>query len=86
MKIIRYLDSHGQAGFAANNRKISGDIFGAFSITDELADVRKVLAPVTPAALLLMVLPKRVIDPVRLAFVPIEPSVVMAAIQACGSI
>ena len=52
MKIIRYLDSHGQAGFAANNRKISGDIFGAFSITDELADVRKVLAPVTPAALL----------------------------------
>jgi len=52
MKIIRYLDSQGQTGYAADNRKLCGDIFGAFSITDEPADVRKLLAPVAPAALL----------------------------------
>ena len=52
MRIIRYLDAQGQIGFAADNRKICGDIFGAFSITNEPADVRKVLAPVAPAALL----------------------------------
>ena len=51
MRIIRYLDSHGQPGFASDNRKISGDIFGQFSLTNEPADVRKVLAPVVPAAL-----------------------------------
>lgn len=52
MRIIRYLDSQGQTGFAAGNCKIAGDIFGAFSSTDEPADVRKVLAPVVPAALM----------------------------------
>ena len=51
MRIIRYLDSHGQIGFATDNRKISGDIFGKFSVTDEPADIRKVLAPVAPTAL-----------------------------------
>ena len=52
MRIIRYLDSQGQVGFAADNRKISGDIFGAFSITNESADVRKMLAPVVPVSLM----------------------------------
>jgi 2-keto-4-pentenoate hydratase/2-oxohepta-3-ene-1,7-dioic acid hydratase in catechol pathway len=52
MRIIRYLDSQGQTGFAVDGHKLRGDIFGAFSITDEPADVRKVLAPVAPAALL----------------------------------
>ena len=52
MRIIRYLDSQGQTGFADGNRKIAGDIFGAFSITDEPADVCKVLAPILPAALM----------------------------------
>ena len=52
MRIIRYLDSQGQTGFAADNCRISGDIFGAFSLTDEPADVRKVLAPVAPVTLL----------------------------------
>ena len=52
MRIIRYLDSQDQIGFAADNRKISGDIFGVFSITNEPADVRKVLAPVVPVALM----------------------------------
>ena len=52
MKIIRYLDSQGQTGFAADNRKISGDIFSTFSVTNEPVDVRKVLAPVVPVALM----------------------------------
>jgi len=52
MRIIRYLDSQGQPGFATDNRKISGDIFGKFSVTNEPADIHKLLAPVLPAALL----------------------------------
>ena len=52
MRIIRYLDSHGLPGFATDNRKISGDIFGKFSVTEEPADICKLLAPVAPAALL----------------------------------
>ncbi len=52
MKIIRYLDSKGQTGFAAGNRKISGDIFGVFSVTHEPADIQKVLTPVAPVALM----------------------------------
>ena len=52
MKIIRYLDSQNQIGFAAAGRKLRGDLFGTFSITDEPADVGKVLAPVVPTALL----------------------------------
>ena len=52
MRIIRYLDSQGQPGFATDTRKISGDIFGKFSVTNEPADIHKLLAPVLPAALL----------------------------------
>ncbi|MEI8316269.1 MAG: fumarylacetoacetate hydrolase family protein [Verrucomicrobiota bacterium] len=52
MRIIRYLDSQNQTGFATDNRKIRGDIFGTFSVTDEPADVRKILAPVEPMALI----------------------------------
>jgi len=52
MRIIRYLDSQGQPGFATDNRKISGDIFGKFSVTNEPADIHKLLTPVLPAALL----------------------------------
>ena len=51
MRIIRSLDSHGQIGFATENRKMSGDIFGKFSVTDEPADIHKVLAPVVPTTL-----------------------------------
>ena len=52
MRIIRYLDSQGQPGFATDRHKISGDIFGRFSVTEEPADICKLLAPVAPAALL----------------------------------
>jgi 2-keto-4-pentenoate hydratase/2-oxohepta-3-ene-1,7-dioic acid hydratase in catechol pathway len=49
VKITRYLDSKDDIHFAANGRRIVGDIFGKFTVTDEPADVRKLLAPVVPA-------------------------------------
>jgi len=56
MKIIRYHDSQGRIGFAAEQtdgqyRRIDGDIFGDWRLTDERADVRKRLAPVSPVAI-----------------------------------
>ena len=57
MKIIRYLDSHGLEHYAAQApdgtaRRIEGSIFGDFFVTSEPADMRKLLAPVAPAAIL----------------------------------
>jgi len=57
MKIIRYLNSQNQIGYAAQSeegaaQRISGDIFGRFSVTGEPAGVTKILAPVVPAAIL----------------------------------
>ena len=53
MKIIRYRDALGQVGWAAleisgGARRIEGNIFGSFEVTDELANVVKLLAPVAP--------------------------------------
>ncbi len=57
MKIIRYLDSFGKEGYAAQQKdgsalKINGDIFGEYKITDQPADVRKLLAPIIPTTIL----------------------------------
>jgi 2-keto-4-pentenoate hydratase/2-oxohepta-3-ene-1,7-dioic acid hydratase in catechol pathway len=52
MKIIRYQDSHGQLHYGANGNRIDGDIFKEFSVTDEKADVGKLLAPIVPASIL----------------------------------
>ncbi len=57
MKIIRHLDSQNEIRYAAQQpdgmaHKIDGDIFGVFAKTSEPADVRKLLAPVVPAAIL----------------------------------
>jgi 2-keto-4-pentenoate hydratase/2-oxohepta-3-ene-1,7-dioic acid hydratase in catechol pathway len=57
MKIIRYQDPRGavrQAALQADGtaRDIEGDLFGAFAVTDRVADVRKLLAPVEPVNLL----------------------------------
>jgi 2-keto-4-pentenoate hydratase/2-oxohepta-3-ene-1,7-dioic acid hydratase in catechol pathway len=57
MKIIRYIDSHYQFHYAASTgegtaRKISGDIYEAFTVTDEVADIQKLLAPIKPAQIL----------------------------------
>jgi 2-keto-4-pentenoate hydratase/2-oxohepta-3-ene-1,7-dioic acid hydratase in catechol pathway len=57
MKIIRYLDNHGKINFAAQqpdgtSREIEGDLFGTFRVTLRQADVRKLLAPIVPVAIL----------------------------------
>ena len=51
MQIIRYLDPNQEVKYAARQadgtvREISGDIFGAFSVTTKTAAVAKLLAPV----------------------------------------
>jgi 2-keto-4-pentenoate hydratase/2-oxohepta-3-ene-1,7-dioic acid hydratase in catechol pathway len=57
MKIIRYLDSAGRAHYGSEQPdgsalRIEGDIYGAYRVTAERSDVRKLLAPVVPAQIL----------------------------------
>ncbi len=55
MKIIRYQDGRGQIHYAADAgigfRRIEGDVFGDWRVTDQPADERKRLAPVAPVAI-----------------------------------
>jgi 2-keto-4-pentenoate hydratase/2-oxohepta-3-ene-1,7-dioic acid hydratase in catechol pathway len=57
MRIIRYQDSEGAVRYAAQQsdgsaRRIAGDIFGTYEVTQEPAQVEKLLAPVAPAVIL----------------------------------
>lgn len=56
MHIIRYQDAAGRTGYAARqgetDYEIEGDLFGAHRVTDRVADVHKLLAPVDPVAIL----------------------------------
>jgi 2-keto-4-pentenoate hydratase/2-oxohepta-3-ene-1,7-dioic acid hydratase in catechol pathway len=57
MRIIRYQDAKGNVGYAARQKdgaawRIEGDIFGEHRVTNERADVKKLLAPVAPVAFL----------------------------------
>jgi 2-keto-4-pentenoate hydratase/2-oxohepta-3-ene-1,7-dioic acid hydratase in catechol pathway len=57
MKIIRYEDSKGKIKYASQQPdgtalEISGDIFGDLRMTRRTANVRKLLAPVSPVSLL----------------------------------
>ena len=57
MKIVRFLDSTGEVRHGAQRADgattlIAGDIFGEFRDTGEVANVRKLLAPVAPADIL----------------------------------
>jgi 2-keto-4-pentenoate hydratase/2-oxohepta-3-ene-1,7-dioic acid hydratase in catechol pathway len=57
MKVIRYLDGQGRIRFGAQQtdgtaREIEGDLFGEHRLTGRTADVRKLLAPVAPTAIL----------------------------------
>jgi 2-keto-4-pentenoate hydratase/2-oxohepta-3-ene-1,7-dioic acid hydratase in catechol pathway len=57
MKIIRYLDSAGRVQFGAEQadgttRRLDGDIYAGPHVTAELADVRKLLAPVAATQIL----------------------------------
>jgi 2-keto-4-pentenoate hydratase/2-oxohepta-3-ene-1,7-dioic acid hydratase in catechol pathway len=53
MKIIRYENSKGEIGYAAEKSagsysRIAGDIFGRFAARDERVDVKRLLAPIVP--------------------------------------
>jgi len=57
MKIIRYQDSSGNIRYGALRADggallIEGDIFGDFAVTDQPAEMAKLLAPVAPSELL----------------------------------
>jgi 2-keto-4-pentenoate hydratase/2-oxohepta-3-ene-1,7-dioic acid hydratase in catechol pathway len=52
MKISRYVDSNGDIHFAADGRRVEGDIFGDFDITEASADIAQVLSPVAPVVFL----------------------------------
>lgn len=54
MKIIRYEDSSGKIHYASQQQgdsylRIEGDLFDAYQVTKEPAEVHKILAPVRPA-------------------------------------
>ncbi len=56
MRIIRYQNPQGAARYAAQQsdssaRQIVGDIFGAFEVTQERAQIKKLLAPVVPTSI-----------------------------------
>src|SRR5258708_2291745 len=52
MKLTRYQDSNGKIHFAADGKRVDGDVFGTFTVPGETADVRKAPAPVAPASIL----------------------------------
>jgi 2-keto-4-pentenoate hydratase/2-oxohepta-3-ene-1,7-dioic acid hydratase in catechol pathway len=57
VKIIRYLNQQGEAGFAAQQPdgsalKIVGDIYNSSQTTTEPADVAKLLAPIQPSSII----------------------------------
>jgi 2-keto-4-pentenoate hydratase/2-oxohepta-3-ene-1,7-dioic acid hydratase in catechol pathway len=57
MKIIRYLDSQGKTHLAAQQsdgtaREIEGDLLGSYRVTGRNAEVKKLLAPLVPPAIL----------------------------------
>ncbi len=57
MKILRYLDSNNQTHFAAEKpdgsaERLTGDLYGGLQPTGETADIKKLLAPLAPTAIL----------------------------------
>jgi 2-keto-4-pentenoate hydratase/2-oxohepta-3-ene-1,7-dioic acid hydratase in catechol pathway len=57
MKIIRYLNQKGESGYAAQQAdgtamKLTGDIFFSPRLTNEKADVVKLLAPIQPTSII----------------------------------
>lgn len=57
MKLIRYLDSSGRAHYGSEQAdgsalRIEGDVFGAYRLTNDRAQIVKLLAPVAPTQFL----------------------------------
>ncbi|MDE3067459.1 MAG: fumarylacetoacetate hydrolase family protein [Verrucomicrobiota bacterium] len=87
MKIIRYRDQHGAIRYGAQQadgmaRQIIGDIFGAFEVSQEKADVKKLLAPVVPPSLFCIGLNYRRHAEESRAKIPEFPVVFLKAVTA----
>jgi 2-keto-4-pentenoate hydratase/2-oxohepta-3-ene-1,7-dioic acid hydratase in catechol pathway len=56
MKIVRYLDGAGRARYGSEDsgrvREIEGDVFGDHAVTEKVAQVQRLLAPVEPRQIL----------------------------------
>jgi 2-keto-4-pentenoate hydratase/2-oxohepta-3-ene-1,7-dioic acid hydratase in catechol pathway len=57
MKVIRYIDTFGQSGFAAvqadgSSLAIEGDLFGSYQVSDHRVEIAKQLAPIQPTAII----------------------------------
>jgi 2-keto-4-pentenoate hydratase/2-oxohepta-3-ene-1,7-dioic acid hydratase in catechol pathway len=57
MRIIRYRDAKGAVHYGAEQpdgsaRRIEGDVYGAYAVTNERADVAQLLAPIEPRQIL----------------------------------
>lgn len=52
MRLTRFQNQQGRVHYAANGNRIEGDIYGDYSVTDEKAEVFKLLAPVQPTGIL----------------------------------
>ena len=84
MKIIRYLDTKGEIGHAVENRdgvfhQVKGNLAGSWKAINETAEVRKVLSPVDPAALLCIGLNYRLHAEESGAEIPQRPILFMKA-------
>ena len=82
MKIIRYLDAHGQSGHAAlqpdgTALAITGDVFGDYRRSGRRVEVARLLAPVQPAAIVCIGLNYRLHAEETKAALPPHPVVFM---------
>jgi 2-keto-4-pentenoate hydratase/2-oxohepta-3-ene-1,7-dioic acid hydratase in catechol pathway len=82
MKIIRYLDPQGRTGHATPQgdgaaRVIEGDLFGDHRVTERLAEVAKLLAPIQPTAIVCIGLNYRFHAEETKAQIPAHPVVFM---------
>ncbi len=82
MKIIRYINSQGNSGLAAQQPdgtalEIEGSLFGEFHVTDRRADVSKLLAPIQPVAIVCIGLNYRFHAEETKAAIPQHPVVFM---------
>jgi 2-keto-4-pentenoate hydratase/2-oxohepta-3-ene-1,7-dioic acid hydratase in catechol pathway len=87
MKIYRYLDRAGEirhAGAAADGsrRRLEGDPFGAYRLTDEVADIARLLAPVAPTGIFGIGLNYRRHAEETNARIPTHPVVFMKGLNA----
>jgi 2-keto-4-pentenoate hydratase/2-oxohepta-3-ene-1,7-dioic acid hydratase in catechol pathway len=87
MKIIRYLDPEGRTRLGSlqpdgSAREIEGDLFGDFRPTSARANVKKILAPVAPVAILCIGLNYRKHAEEAKSPIPEHPVLFMKAVSA----